>query len=58
MIFCSQMETVPAKKREWILEDIRRKNPDAVLYEGDFRELKGEELLKLLDERTGTSNKG
>lgn len=49
IIFCSQMEGVEEEKRTWILQDIRKRNPDAVVYEGDFRRLEGDELLGLLD---------
>lgn len=48
IIFCSQMEELSEEQKTGILEDIRKRNPDAVIYEGDFRKLEGEELIGLL----------
>lgn len=48
IIFCSQIEELTEEKKAWIRDDIRKRNPDAVIYEGDFRKLEGEELLRLL----------
>ena len=58
IIFCSQMEELSEEQKTGILEDIRKRNPDAVIYEGDFRKLEGEELAGLLKmaEQTDTTD--
>ena len=58
IIFCSQMEELSEEQKTGILEDIRKRNPDAVIYEGDFRKLEGEELIGLLKmaEQTDTTD--
>ena len=58
IIFCSQMEELSEEQKAGILEDIRKRNPDAVIYEGDFRKLEGEELAGLLKmaEQTDTTD--
>lgn len=56
IIFCSQMEELSEEQKTGILKDIRKRNPDAVICEGDFRKLEGEELVGILKmaEKTDT----
>src|SRR5699024_4664769 len=44
------------EQKTGILKDIRKRNPDAVICEGDFRKLEGEELVGILKmaEKTDT----
>ena len=60
IIFCGQVEDVPEEKKTWIMEDIRKKNPKAILYEGDFRKLEETELQRLLEiaEKEATEQTG
>lgn len=58
IIFCSQMEELSEEQKTGILKDIRKRNPDAVICEGDFRKLEGEELVGILKmaEKTDTTD--
>ena len=49
VIFLSNVQEATNEEMQGALETIRGLNSDVIIYEGDFRELEGEELLAILD---------
>ena len=49
VIFLSNVQEAAEEELKGALNTIRELNPDVIIYEGDFRELEGEELLAILE---------
>lgn len=50
LLLLSHVEAENKAQKEIIIGRLKELNPDAILYDGDWRQLENEELLKLLEE--------
>lgn len=55
IIFLSNVQEATEEEMQGAFETIRKLNTETIIYEGDFRELEGEELLAILEKITSVS---